>query len=120
MKLVFRFIILSGLVALLWLSVSAQEGEKENPGKKIFKDNKCQSCHSIEAVGIKRKPNQKPPDLSQVGSEKKADFIAAYLKKKESLNGVKHAISFKGSDEELETLVTWLESLKGEDKKPKN
>ena len=103
---------------VLSVGLLAQEQTKDDAGKKIFTDNKCQSCHSIEAVGIKKKPNQKPPDLSAVGAERKAEFLAAYLKKKETLNNAKHMVSFKGSDEDLGVLSTWLESLKGDSAKP--
>ncbi len=118
MKRVVRILLMLLVNIAAWSVLVAQEQGKENPAKKIFTDNKCQSCHSIEAVGIKKKPNQKPPDLSTVGSEQKADFLKAYLKKKESLNGAKHLVNFKGSDEELETLTKWLESLKADEAKP--
>ncbi|HEY4612683.1 MAG TPA: cytochrome c [Bacteroidota bacterium] len=120
MKTVIRMLLMLVVSVAVSLVVSAQEQEKEIPGKKIFTENKCQSCHSVEAVGIKKKPNQKPPDLSTVGSERKADVIAAFLKKKETLNNAKHMVSFKGSDEDLGVLSTWLESLKGDSAKTGN
>jgi len=108
-----RLMSIGTAILVLGLSMAmAQDEKEEDPGKTIFKNNKCQSCHSIEAAGMKKKPNQKPPDLSAVGSKHEAAFLAAFLKKKEAINDKKHAISFKGSDEELETLVQWLVSLK--------
>lgn len=98
------------ILGLSWLM--AQDDKDAEQGKIIFRENKCQSCHSIEAAGMKKKPNQKPPDLSAVGSEHEAAFLTAFLKKKETINERKHAVSFKGSDEELDTLVKWLVSLK--------
>ncbi len=108
-----RLMSMSAAILVLGLSLAmAQDEQGEDQGKTIFKNNKCQSCHSIEVAGMKKKPNQKPPDLSAVGSEREAAFLAAFLKKKEMLNEKKHAVSFKGSDEELEILVQWLVSLK--------
>lgn len=103
---------LAVLAAMSIASLAAAQDENAVDEKKLFTDKKCNVCHSIEAVGIKKKPNQKPPDLSTVGSEKTAEFLVKYLKKQETIEGRKHMGTFKGSDEELEALTKWLGSLK--------
>ncbi|MBI3587372.1 MAG: c-type cytochrome [Ignavibacteriales bacterium] len=100
------------LSSILFFSLTVAQDEKGEAEKKIFTEQKCNSCHSIEVVGLKKRPNQKPPDLSEVGSEQKAEFLAKYLRKQETIGGAKHMVAFKGSDEELEKLTKWLESLK--------
>jgi len=87
--------------------------QEEPAGKKIFVDNKCGSCHSIESQGLTTKSKKKNvPDLSNVGSKHTSDFIIKYLTKQESIDDVKHSMAFKGSDEDLLALAKWLESLK--------
>ncbi len=57
----------------------------------------------------------KYPDLSNLGNENlEADFVKKFINKEVDLNGKKHAVKFKGSDEELTTLVDWLLTLKNE------
>ncbi len=86
---------------------------EEPAGKKIFVNSKCGSCHSIEAEGLKTKSKKKNiPDLSDVGTKHKADFISKFITKQEKLNDAQHAVAFKGSDEDLQTLSKWLQSLK--------
>ncbi len=86
-------------------------------GKDIFIDSKCNTCHSIKSQEIESKQAGKYPDLSEIG---KAGIDEAtlqkYLLKEESIKDKKHAVKFKGSEEELTTLVKWLSGLKGEDK----
>jgi len=97
-------------------------------GKQIFLTNKCNTCHTIQAAGIekkksedaedaKEKSDKKPPDLSSVGLEKKADWIGKFLMKTETIKGDKHPRKFRGTDAELKTLSTWLEGQKAPKKK---
>jgi mono/diheme cytochrome c family protein len=91
-------------------------------GKTLFTGNHCASCHSIQALGIeKKKPaagveeektDKKPPDLSDVGSKQKVEWMARFLMKKEKLDDELHPKRFKGTDAELTTLTTWLGTLK--------
>ena len=100
-------------------------------GKALFTGtaNKCNTCHTITAAGIekkkaepsaeetKEKSEKKPPDLSSVGLERKADWIGKFLMKTETIKGEKHPRKFRGTDAELKTLATWLESQKAPKKK---
>ena len=100
-------------------------------GKALFTGtaNKCNTCHSLTAAGIekkkaepsaeesKEKSDKKAPDLSSVGLERKADWIGKFLMKTEAIKGEKHSRKFRGTDAELKTLATWLETQKAPKKK---
>ncbi len=81
-------------------------------GKGVFKDNKCDKCHTIESQGIERNgapgPGKQPPDLSGVGLRHNADWIKGWLLKTEEQNGKKHLKKWTGTDDELATITTWL------------
>ena len=87
----------------------ASQGEDD--GKKIFVDNKCNMCHTVKSVGIESKKSD-ATDLSTVGKDKTTEFLMKYLKKETKLNDKDHKSSFKGTDDELKTLVDWLLTLK--------
>ena len=121
-------------------AVAAAVGEEAAPvakGKELFLGNKCNSCHTIAAQEIEKaakasdtaKPAEakeapaapaegaattarKPPDLSAVGVDLKADFIVKYLQKLETIKDKKHMKKFMGTDEELTTLAAWLAEQK--------
>jgi cytochrome c2 len=81
-------------------------------GKSIFKDNKCDKCHTIESQGLERNgapgPGKQPPDLSGVGLRHNADWIKGWLLKTEEQNGKKHLKKWTGSDDDLATITKWL------------
>jgi mono/diheme cytochrome c family protein len=129
------FVIALALVVLVVLLVTpavAQEAKKEAPkdaakqaeipaGQKVFMDAKCGMCHTVYSMGIGEPPaadakkeaeEEGPPDLSEVGTSVTAEWLKLFLTKKETLNDKKHMMSFKGSDEDLNTLVSWLVTLK--------
>ena len=99
---------------------AAKAKGKSEEGKAVFQKYKCRSCHSIEAQGIARKElegetektEKKPPDLSGVGLDQKADWFVLFLQKKEKLDGTLHPKKFRGTDAELKKLVAWLETLR--------
>jgi mono/diheme cytochrome c family protein len=110
-------------------ALSSQPSAAKTPdGKPIFIKYKCNSCHSIDAAAIVKKAasedgestsKMKPPDLSDVGLKKKADWIALFLTKKEKLEGELHPKKFRGTDTELKTIAAWLETMKTEKAKEK-
>jgi len=110
----------SGVLAAALSGVSW--AAKPPDGKPIFAKYKCNSCHSIEAAGIKKTAlgdgetalKMKPPDLSDVGLKKKADWIALFMQKTEKLDGELHPKKFRGTASELKTLAAWLETMKTE------
>ena len=104
---------------ILAAALAGTASAKGPDGKPAFLKYKCNSCHSIEAVQIAKKAvegeettKMKPPDLSSVGLEKKADWIVLFLSKKEKLEGELHPKKFRGTDSELKTLAAWLETMK--------
>jgi cytochrome c5 len=87
---------------------------QEKTGKTIFEEAKCTACHGITSQGIEaKKKSDKNPDLSKLTAGHDADFFMKYLKKEETLNSKKHAIPFKGTDEDLKIMVDWLISISG-------
>jgi len=111
-------IAMSAVALLAWGHVSW--AAKAPDGKPVFLKYKCNMCHSIEAVQIAKKAlpdegeaatKKKPPDLSSVGLDKKADWIALFMQKKEKLDGELHPKMFRGTSSELKTLTAWLETM---------
>jgi mono/diheme cytochrome c family protein len=80
-------------------------------GKQVFIDGKCTTCHTVVTAGVTSKKKD-ATDLSKTGDTHKADFLAKYLTKKDKLNGKDHKTAFKGTEQELNALTKWLESLK--------
>lgn len=86
----------------------------ESPtGKDIFVNSKCNTCHAIKSQDITSKQADKYPDLSNVGDKGiTAENLVKYLNKEFDINGKKHPVKFKGTEDELKTLVDWLLTLK--------
>lgn len=86
----------------------------EDPGKKLFMEYKCNVCHSVSAADIEAKqPDEakRGPDLSKLEKTPEADWMKKFLKKEVELEGKKHKKGFTGEDEELDSIVTWLQSM---------
>jgi mono/diheme cytochrome c family protein len=101
---------------LLGLIASAPGAASAADGKELFVAGKCVRCHSIESQGVAAKPKEGEEkdvhDLSKVGADHDAAWIQKFLRKQETLDGKKHKQKYRGSDADLETLATWLASLK--------
>ena len=98
-------------VGLSFLQIAKSE-DATKTGKTIFEEAKCSNCHGVTSQGIEaKKKSDKIPDLSKLTEGHDADFFMKFLKKEETLNSKKHAVAFKGSDEDLKTMVDWLVSL---------
>ena len=108
------------LVSAVAFAQEAQSQPAQPEGLKIYLKAKCNLCHSIEAKNVEKasggftkvKEKNVPPDLSNVGSKHKAEWLMKYLTKKETNEGVTHSKLFRGSEKDLKTLVQWLETLK--------
>lgn len=107
-------------VTILMLSSKAY-GQEAKPadGKAVFLSFKCESCHAIKSMAIEAKKaegedagDNKGSDLSGVGLKRDADFIVKYLQKLEAIEGKKHMKKFKGTEDELKMLASWLAELK--------
>jgi cbb3-type cytochrome oxidase cytochrome c subunit len=133
------FLTTLGLVVAVALSGTARAEDAKVPaGQKLFLDNKCNSCHSVSGAGIEKKsaeaaekatadkaatektaatPTHKAPDLSSIGTDQKADWMAKFLKKEVAAkDGKKHMKLWKGTDADLKTLTEWLGDQKAEKK----
>jgi hypothetical protein len=107
-------LLLLSVVVLFLVGFSAQLlFADDDPGKKVFMDNKCSTCHSVDSQQIKKTmASSKAPDLSNVGSTRTEEWITKWLKKEEAIDGKKHPKTWTGKDEDLTTLVKWLGTLK--------
>ncbi|MFP4369840.1 MAG: c-type cytochrome [Candidatus Kapaibacterium sp.] len=108
-----KIIISISLAAFVFASIFtfSTAKETENP-KKIFEDNKCELCHSIKAADIEaKKKSDKNPDLSVMSADHEMALLKDYLNKKAEINNKKHPLPFRGSDDDLETLISWLKEL---------
>ncbi len=96
-------------LSLLFLAATPVEPD----GKALFASKKCTLCHSVTSEGIKAPDGTKMQivDLS-AQPKRKADWVKAYLEKKETVEGKPHPARFKGTPEELDALSKWLATLK--------
>lgn len=83
-------------------------------GKKLFLDQKCDTCHAVSGAGIvasTKVEKMKGPDLSGHAT---ADFAAtaAFIRQEKEHDGVKHKKAVKASDEEIKAILDWLAGLK--------
>jgi len=88
-------------------------------GKEVFLNSKCNSCHTVSTADITAKTKTKAPDLADVGVRHQTDWMRKFIRQNEvhipcpavesSLDGKKHPIAFKGSMEEEDTLIDWLD-----------
>jgi cytochrome c5 len=103
---------ISAIVALFAFAFSFSQ-DKGLDGKTVFVDSKCTTCHSVSSMEITSKKDE-AVDLSNAASLGDADFLKSYLMKETKINDKEHKLKFKGSDEELKSLVDWLLTLKTE------
>ena len=89
--------------------LSAQDVDK---GKAVYAANKCQSCHAIDGKGNKKFP------LDGVGAKLSADDIKTWIVAPKEMEAKKaekpkiHMKAYKLADEDLASLVAYMQSLK--------
>lgn len=116
MKDTFLFVLfITAIVALFAFAFSFSQDQTPD-GKQIFIDSKCNSCHTVTSNEITTKKDN-PVDLSNAGNSGNAQLLKSFLLKETQINNKDHKMKFKGTDEELNTLVEWLSLLKTEQKK---
>jgi len=96
------------LFALLGATNVAAEG---GDGMTLFTAQKCNMCHSVASASIEAKTTSEKmrgPDLG--GITKEADWIAKFVKKEVQKDGADHKATFKGTDAELDAIITWLQA----------
>jgi mono/diheme cytochrome c family protein len=109
----------SGSLLAIVISATCIHAASAEPaaGEKVFMASNCNACHSIDSLSIKKKlGSSKAPDLSNIGSEKTAEWITDWLNRKEKLHDKTHVKQWTGKPEDLKTLVDWLVTLKTEKK----
>lgn len=97
---------ITGLLLLLCVVAGANDGDIEN-GKKVYTDQKCKLCHSIEGVGNKNGP------LDGVGSKLSSEDITHWIvapKEMKSDSIMKAYPDLKEKD--MQDLVAYMLSLK--------
>jgi mono/diheme cytochrome c family protein len=81
-------------------------------GKSIFLGQKCNLCHTVSSAEIEattKSEKMKGPDLAGLAPKLEAGLIKDYLHRKVEINGKKHGKEFTGSDDQLATLIAWLQ-----------
>lgn len=102
--------ILLAILAAFVLAVTVAPAAQGADGKEVFLANKCNLCHAVSSAGIEattKSEAMKGPDLS-AGEPHDPAFLTKYLKQEETLDGKKHKKGWSGSDEDLQTLIAWL------------
>jgi mono/diheme cytochrome c family protein len=107
------FTLLTAVVLALVFSAPPAAVAADAPdGQAVFMAEKCNLCHSVNGAGIEAKTKSdklKGPDLS--GYEPPAGFdVSAFVRKQMDKDGESHRREFKGTDEELQALLSWLKS----------
>lgn len=139
---IYRIVIMAILLGILPGSASAIDTKTKEDGRRIFIEQRCYTCHTINAeadairkqkeayakskgVELKSDDDEEEgiaPDLSNVGKRVDAEFLKSFLKNpkkyfKDTLICQRNAKKkyrkrFKGSSEEFEKLVTYISTLK--------
>lgn len=102
--------VLFAILAAFFLALTAVPAAQAADGKEIFLANKCNLCHSVSSAGIEattKSDAMKGPDLSASEPHDPA-FLTKYLKQEETVDGKKHKKGWSGSDEDLKTLIAWV------------
>ena len=110
-------VLAAALVAVSLLAPPATTAE-ELDAKALFTDtHKCNMCHSVPAAEIAAKTKSEKMKGPELGGKIEGDFetIAAYVRKAGELDGKNHKKEFKGTDEELQTIIDWLGSLEAQE-----
>ena len=95
-------------------AVSFADGIDGAGAAKMLKENKCVKCHSFKAFGIAApEEKSKAPDLSKLtdATMKEADPVAwvqDWVNKKVERKEKKHRAKFKGTEDDLKALATFL------------
>jgi|SRR6476659_2556072 len=93
------------LLAVLCLPAASTAAAPD--GKALFLAQKCNTCHNVPTAGIeKTMKSSTASDLVNVKAD--AATLTKVLKKQADVGGKKHPREFKGTDEELNALVTWI------------
>ncbi len=103
----------SGPASTAYASPADDAAAASMNGKAIFMEQHCNTCHSLDVDGIHRMINASSPmagpDLTGVVAKKGADWTTKWLKHEVKIDGKTHRKTIHLNDEQLKTLVSWLE-----------
>jgi cytochrome c2 len=101
-----KSILAVALVAILFVGIMTAQ---TRTGKDVFVDSKCTTCHSVTSQDIASKG--KAPDLSDKGGKMSDGDLKLYLNKEFDYNSKKHPVKYKGTPEDLDLLITFIQGL---------
>jgi mono/diheme cytochrome c family protein len=105
----------ASLVLVLGLMALAAGPLAAADGKEVFLAQKCNMCHGVSTAGIEattKSEKMKGPDLVGVMQAHDAAWVKDYITKKIDKDAKKHTKEFKGTPEELDALIAFLEAQK--------
>jgi len=102
-----------GLILVLSVMTLAtpSRAQGDAPGKTLFLGQKCNMCHAVPAAGVEAtttSDKMKGPDIANLADKYDAEWVTKYVTKMADKDGKPHVKAFKGTDEELQSLVDWL------------
>jgi cytochrome c5 len=103
------------MLALVLVGVALSTPASAVDGKAIFQAQKCDTCHSVSTAAIEattKSDKMKAGDLVGVVQAHDRAWVTDYIKKVADKDGKKHTKEFKGTDEELNAIVDFLEAQK--------
>lgn len=103
----FLIFTLSALLFTFSERASAADPAKTKPGEKLFAERQCSACHAIQGKG-----GPVGPDLTKVGTRRDEAWLKKFLPNPKSVSPETMMPPFRGTQEELDALVTYLLSLK--------
>jgi len=115
-RILWGVVVAAGLVTFVGLA-SVPAGAADDAGQTAFLAAKCEMCHAVSTAGIEARTKSESmlgPDLVNLAESRDAKWLVEYLKRETDLDGKEHKKEFKGSDEELQTIVDWLLEQKAE------
>ncbi|MFN3781606.1 MAG: hypothetical protein ACK4SO_05480 [Candidatus Kapaibacteriota bacterium] len=104
-------VLISFTAIVAFVLVAQEKTFDEELAKSKFIEAKCNTCHAFSHLGIEAKnksANNKAPDFCDYKIEHDKDFLVKYMKKQETINNKKHPVAFKGSDEDLDLILSLI------------
>jgi mono/diheme cytochrome c family protein len=109
---VWRCLMVAGGLACLWLAGQSSVWAEADQtliakGEKVYAEKRCGVCHMIKGKGGKV-----GGDLGGVGAKRDVSWLKAFIKDPKAVNAKSKMTPFKGTDDELEAVASYLLSLK--------
>jgi mono/diheme cytochrome c family protein len=103
-------LMLAGVIAgvvMTFDGIATADPAQVAAGETVYGKSRCAACHMIQGKGGKS-----GGDLSDVGAKRDTEWLKTFLTDPKSLMPKSRHPTFRGSDEELQALVAYMESLK--------